>query len=320
MKVSELLEARRVYWRELEQMCTMMEGRSRRKIPPQTVARFSALYRAACADLALADAYQFPPGTIHYLHQLVARAHNQLYRARTFNLRAWFHQLFVEVPQRLFGDNCLRLAFAVFWGVFVLSAAMAYRTPGYAERMMTKEGLAQIEESFAEPPTGRDANAGSAMAGFYTLNNPSIGMKCFAFGLLFGVGGLYETLFNAGVIGAIFGHMARSPNADNFFQFVTAHGPFELTAVVLCAAAGMRLGFSLISTGGYTRAASLRRAAGQAMPTVGAAIVLFLLAAGIEAFVSPSSAPYWFKALVGVLSASLLMFYFVFLGYPKESY
>ena len=33
MKVSELLESRRANWRELEQLCAYMEGRSRRQVP-----------------------------------------------------------------------------------------------------------------------------------------------------------------------------------------------------------------------------------------------------------------------------------------------
>ncbi len=60
--------------------------------------RFSALYRAACADLALADAYQLPAETVRYLHQLVGRAHKQLYRSRSFNMSTWLTQLF---------DRCL---------------------------------------------------------------------------------------------------------------------------------------------------------------------------------------------------------------------
>ena len=52
------------------------------------------------------------------------------------------------------------------------------------------------------------------------------------------------------VLGAAFGHMGTVEQRDNFFQFVTAHGPFELTAIVLSAAAGMRLGFSLVDTHG----------------------------------------------------------------------
>ena len=318
MKVSDLLEARRTNWRELEELCAALGRRWRRRMPAATVARFSALYRAACADLALADAYQLPPGTIHYLHQLVGRAHNQLYRSRSFNTRTWFHELLVLVPQRLWADNCLRLALVIFWGVLLLAAAMAYTTPGFAEELVGKAALMELEDNFSQAPTGRPAHLGGAMGGFYIYNNPGIGLQCFCWGLLGGVGGLYVTVVNAERLGAMFGFMARSPQADNFYQFVTAHGPLELTAVVLCAAAGMRLGFSLIDTRGYTRIASLRRAARVVTPTVFAAILMFVVAAGIEAFVSPSSAPYEVKAATAILSCAMLIFYFVVLGYPRR--
>ena len=176
---------------------------------------------------------------------------------------------------------------------------------------------------YSEPIQGRDAGAsggmaGGGMAGFYIRHNTSIGLQCFAFGLLFGVAGLFVTATNAAMLGASFGHMAAGPHADNFYHFVTAHGPFELTAIVLSAAAGMKLGFSLIDTRGLTRTASLRRTAVEAMPTMGAAMVMFLLAALIEAFLSPSASPYWVKASVAVLSGALLVVYFLVLGYPQE--
>jgi len=101
---------------------------------------------------------------------------------------------------------------------------------------------------------------------------------------------------------------------ENFFHFVTAHGPAELTAIVLAAAAGMRLGFALVDTRGLTRTAALRRAAAQAMPVMGAAMALFFLAALIEGFLSPSIAPYWVKAAVAIVSAVLLVAYYLILG------
>lgn len=317
MKVADLLEARRGCWRELEELCDRLSGWGRGRARPETLTRFSALYRAACADLALADAYQLPPSTVRYLHQLVGRAHNQLYRAKTFDFRAWFEELFVAVPQRLFQDNALRLAFVLFWGAFILSSLAAYYQPGYAERVIGKEMSEKMEQDFGTSPSGRDINADTFMAGFYIMHNATIGIRCFVFGLLFGIGGLYETLFNAVLLGAVFGHMANTPQADNFFHFVTAHGPFELTAIVLGAAAGMRLGFSLIFTRGYTRAAALRRAAREVFPTLMLAVVLFGLAAFIEGFISPSALPYPVKAGVAVWTAGMLMFYFVFLGYPR---
>ncbi len=323
MKTVDILEARREQWHELEQLCTRMERTWRRTLPAESATRFSTLYRSACADLALADAYQLPPAMIDYLHQLVGRAHNQLYRSQTLNYRTWFYELFVVVPQRLFFDRCLWLAAGVFWGVFLLAAVMAWYTPGFSERVLGKEQMMRLEEMYSSPIHRgliEGGDAGSGMAGFYVFNNVGIGLRCFAFGLLLGIGGLYVTLFNAVMLGTSFGFMAKSPHAENFFQFVTAHGPFELTAIVLCSAAGLRMGFSLIDTRGLTRAASLRRAATESMSTMWAAVVLFVLAAGIEAFLSPSAAPYEVKAGVAILSCILLLFYFVGLGYPRGNH
>ncbi len=318
MKVSDILESRRAEWHELETLCQALERFPRQGVPAAKLHRFSALYRAACADLALADSYQLPSGTIHYLHRLVGRAHNQLYRSRSFRLQTWGRRLLFDVPQQLFADNALRLAFCLFWGVFVLSAAMAFTSAEFAETLLGEQ-MATFEEMYLHPIGTDDANERSLMMGFYIRHNTSIGLQVFAFGLLFGIGGLFVTVYNAAALGAVFGHMATLPQAAHFFDFVTAHGPFELTAVVLAAAAGMRLGFAMIDTKGLSRGAALREAADAAMPTVAAAMILFFLAALIEAFISPSAAPYWTKAAVAAASTAILAFYFVALGYPRRA-
>ncbi len=314
MKVDQLLESRHANWQKLEDLSASMA----RRPEPQRVLEFAALYRAACADLALADAYQLPPDTIQYLHQLVGRAHNQLYRSRTFQSRLWMHELLVVLPQRLFSDGYLRLALVIFWGVFLLAGGLAYSNPDFAAHLVPNEYRVKLEEDFSRELGSRPADESGFMAGFYIFHNGGIGLRCFAFGILLGIGGLFSTVFNASFLGAVFGHMATTPQADNFFHFVTAHGPFELTAVVLSAAAGMRLGFSLIQTGGRSRMAALREAGRESVPTMGAALVLFLLAAMIEAFLSPSPAPYWIKAVVALLSSAMLIFYYFGLGAPRR--
>jgi uncharacterized membrane protein SpoIIM required for sporulation len=322
MKVAELLETRRRNWQQLEQLCISMENRRKKKVGAATVSRFATLYRAACADLALADAYQLPPNTVQYLHQLVGRAHNQLYRSRMFDVEKWGRTLLVDVPQRVFNDRCVQVVFCLFWFVFITSAILAAfpdRFPQYAELIMGPEMINQLETSFSVEMGGRDAGASYVMASTYIYHNTSIGLKCFAWGLGV-VPGLYATVFNAAVIGAAFGYMARPdvPQSANFFNFVTAHGPFELTAIVLAAGAGLRLGMSLVVTNGLSRLSSLRKTAEEAMPLMGAAMVLFFLAALIEGFLSPSGAWYWLKATVAFLSSGMLMFYFVILGFPRR--
>jgi hypothetical protein len=205
MKVSELLERRREQWRNLETLCQELEHRRARRMGGQSIARFASLYRAACADLALADAYQLPPDTVLYLHQLVGRAHNQLYRSQIFRWRAWGHVMFHELPARLVRDRALWLAFVIFWGTFGFSMLLAYSSRPYCEQVVGEPMMAGLQEMYAKPVTDRPGSASGMMAGFYVMHNAGIGLRCFAAGLLLGVGGLFVTVSNAVVLGGAFG-------------------------------------------------------------------------------------------------------------------
>ena len=317
MKVVQLLDARRRNWRELDETCSRMESRRKRKIGAARIARFAALYRSACADLALADAYQLPPNTIQYLHQLGGRCHKQIYRSRIFMFRTWFSEAFLVVPQRIFLEKTLWLSVVLFWGTFLgamfLAGHPASPYPDFAKDFLGSETLKSMSSMHEDSVSGQGSASG---IGFYILNNGGIGLKCFAYGLLI-VPGLYVIAYNGAILGAVFGYMYTQDEWGTFSQFVTAHGPFELMAVVIAGAAGLKLGFSVIETGGLSRGASLRKAGREAVPLMCVFTVLFCLAALIEGTLSPSIAPYWTKALVAVISSGILMFYFAVLGFPK---
>jgi uncharacterized membrane protein SpoIIM required for sporulation len=314
MKVAELLEQRRENWRQLEQLCISMEGRARRRLAGAVVVRFASLYRAACADLALADSYQLPANTVLYLHQLVGRAHNQFYRSRRFEFAKWGYELFRVVPSRLFRDWYLRFSFVIFWGLFVASMLFARHSRAYAEQLVGKDQLHDVQEMYSKPLDRKNGQVSAFMQSFYSQHNATIGLRCFAYGLIFGVGGLVELSLNALQIGAIFGFMSTVREWSIFSNFVTAHGPFELSAVVLSGAAGMRLGFSIINTRGMSRGESLRQAGREAAPTMGLMVAMFFIAAPIEGFLSPSPLPYAIKATVAIVSAVLILFYVIVLG------
>jgi uncharacterized membrane protein SpoIIM required for sporulation len=319
VKVAELIEIRRAQWGDLEQLCRDLEHRRLKKLGGEAVSRFARLYRAACADLALADAYQLPPETIRYLDDLVGRAHNQLYRSETFRWRSWSHEMFVVLPQRLVRDRYVWLAFVIFWGIFGLSMLFAYSSDTYRRDVLGEMAMANLQESFSQPVAREPSSLASASAAFYVMHNAGIGLRCFAAGLLLGVGGLFVTISNAIGLGASFGFMLTVEERDNFLEFVTAHGPFELTAIVFASAAGMRLGFSMIATGGLSRAASLVNASRQATSVMAAAGVLFCLAALLEGFLSPSPAPYAVKAAAAGVSVVLMLMYVVGLGLLRRT-
>ncbi|OYP31719.1 stage II sporulation protein M [Rhodopirellula sp. MGV] len=327
MNVAKLLEKRRTDWSELEQLCEAMELRGRtdslgaKHRGARGITRFASLYRAACADLALADAYQLPPNTVTYLHRLVARAHNQLYRTQSASPVGWFRILFEEAPQRIFNDGCVRVATIVFFGLFAMAMIMGAaedQFPLFAENVCGSEMLKKTEASFLEPLNVAPQEY-SARAAFYISHNTGIGLQCFAWGILL-VPCLYTLAYNAVVLGATFGYMSRDgiDGADHFFEFVTAHGPFELTAIALSAAGGMRLGLGLFQTHGLSRVDSMRQAGRDAVPVMAASAAMFVLAAFTEGFLSPSSAPYLVKVAWSITSSSLITLYFVVLGFPRQ--
>ena len=67
------------------------------------------------------------------------------------------------------------------------------------------------------PNSFTEGDERAAWAGLYIEHNATIGLRCFAFGLLAGIGGLYETVFNASTLGAVFGYMAHSPTRATSF-------------------------------------------------------------------------------------------------------
>ena len=335
MRVADRLARREEAWRELEVLVVHFEGgkfrrplrrggeihsfdqgNARADARPASafhdLIRLGELYRSACADLMLAEAHDLPRDTVSYLHSLVARAHNVVYRAQGFRFRRWAAELFVEVPRRLRADPMLRLSALAFWGTFLLFFMLGAGRPHFAAQVVGDGQLEAVEEMYSNS-LHRGVGGDALMAGFYIYNNASIGLRCYAWGLLLGLGSLFVLVTEGVRNGAIFGYMVTTPQAINFFTFVTSHAPFELTAIVFSGAAGLRLGSGLVATKGQTRLASLKREAMASLPTAGTATVLFILAAFLEGFVSASALPYWAKAAIAIVCASMLIA-FVALG------
>jgi uncharacterized membrane protein SpoIIM required for sporulation len=148
------------------------------------------------------------------------------------------------------------------------------------------------------------------MFGFYIKNNIGISFRTFASGLTYGIGAVFFILYNGVMMGAASGFITHQGFSETFYPFVIGHGAFELTALVLSGAAGLRLGQALISPGQFSRAYSLR-CAGQETATLMIGVALMLtIAAFLEAFWSSSSTlPIATKLGVGAMLWLLVLIY-----------
>lgn len=321
--LAQVQQQRRGDWNRLEALLLEVATSRLRGAKGELITEISDYYRRACADLAMADQYQLSPSSVDYLHGLVGRAHNALYRSRQFQFHHWWELAIGHVPRKIFHDRCVQVSAVLFFGLFSLSTFLAYdrdRFPQFAESIMGPDTIEQLESSF-DQPLSRRFEESMTMVAFYIQHNTGIGLTCFALGPLV-IPGLFATSYNAVVLGASFGYMARpdTVGGDVFLEFVTAHGAFELTAIAISAGAGLRIGMGWMFTQGLTRFASLQKQAREAVPIMGVGAVLFVLAALTEGLLSPTSISYLFKAAWAMFSSALLMFYFIVLGYPSESH
>jgi uncharacterized membrane protein SpoIIM required for sporulation len=161
---------------------------------------------------------------------------------------------------------------------------------------------------------GRDSDTNSAMAGFYVWNNVGIAFRCFATGILFGLGSAFFLLFNGLTIGTVFGAVSHAGYARNILTFCCGHAPFELTAIVIAGGAGLQMGFALIATGGLTRLGSLRAQGREIANLVIGAALMLGVAALVEGFWSPSSIAAPVKWVVAGVNALVVTAYFLFAG------
>jgi uncharacterized membrane protein SpoIIM required for sporulation len=268
------------------------------------VADWPALYRQVCNDLALARDRQLSSALVAELNQLALRGHQLLYQARAGQWWALGRMLGAAFPRAVRREwKLVLVCHLIFYSLALGLGAMAYRSPDVIYSFMDETGVREMENMYdpehGSVQKGRGAEDDAQMFGFYVWNNVSIAFRTFASGLAFGVGAVASLVWNALSLGLVAGHLARAGSAKPFFGFVVAHSAFELTAMLLAGAAGMRLGLALVAPGPRTRLSAVRAAAGQSLPIISGAALMLVIAAGIEAFWSPRVLPLALKLSVG---------------------
>ena len=305
---------RRGDWNELAAL--MGQYRSWHRLPPATIARAGGLYRSVSADLMHARSAGYTPELVAFLDGLAGRAHAGLYSAPPYRLGA-----IVDLVAREFPRTVRRywrfvvIAAVLFAGPGVVGFVGSMRSQSFATQILPESTAAQMRESYShDPGEGRTANDNAFMSGFYVNNNIGIAFRCFATGILFGLGSMFFLVYNGLMIGAVAGFVQSAGYGRNLLTFIVGHGAFELTAIVISGAAGMVMGYALVDTGGLTRFGSLRRRAGDLAQLVMGVAVMLAIAAGLEGFWSPSHAPRPVKLAVAALLWVSVMAYLVLAG------
>ncbi len=200
----------------------------------------------------------------------------------------------VRIAER---PRLLAVAVALLLAPALLAALWALNDPAGAIGFVPHDFRGAID-----PPRTDGATPGqsTAFAAFLFTNNIRVTIVAFALGITAGIGTAIVLVGNGLLLGAVAGGAIEAGNGRAFLEFIIPHGPIELSCVVVCAAAGLRLGWAIAEPTNEPRG---RRIASEGRSAVEVVLgtMPWLVAAGIsESFVRGSGLPLWALATVGL--------------------
>lgn len=301
MTRDEFVKSREVEWQRFEELLATAEKKRTPRWKGEDASEFSRLFRSTCYDLSFASSQEWGAGISKFLNGLVARGHNCFYRSRSGSIKSVFDFLMFEFPI-LLRSNLSYFIVALILSVVpgTIAGVLVAHDGSLAGRILPGTTQAQFDKMYSEKD--RDSfgtGAEGMMAGFYVRNNVGVAFRCFATGILCGVGTVFFLIYNSIMIGTVAGYMVAKGHSDRFFSFVISHGSFELTAIVISGAAGLVIGHALVHPGQMTRWDALRTRGMVAIKLALGAGAMLVVAAVIEGFWSPSGAPPILKYIVG---------------------
>ncbi len=326
MRQEEFEERYRDNWKAFEVQVNLAEAlKQNRKQGDVSLKGFAENYRQLCYCLALARERHYSPLLIDRLEALVFRGHQTFYQKRLGIFQNIYHFILHGFPQAVREQSKFVWAASfLFYLPTIIIFLLMLVFPDMIYMIVDPDTVTSIESMYDPAAerfgTERSSDSDFLMFGHYIQNNIGIAFKTFAGGILLTIGSQFFLLFNGFFFGALAGHIYNIGYSETFFSFVIGHGAFELTGIVISGAAGLQLGWAILSPGVYSRKQALVNSAKSAILLVYGSIFLLLIAAFVEAFWSSThmvdaSTKYW----VGSICWLIVISYLSLLGRTKGS-
>lgn len=328
LKSLEFRREREGSWGDLDDLVTKVETGGIRALSVDELVSLPTLYRAALSSLSVARAISLDRNVVEYLEGLCGRAYPAVYSTRQRFLPAIGDFIWRRVP---------RAVRAVRW--FVFASAFVMTLGGIVGYELTiadpdryhafvPEAMSQGRNPEAATSTLRAAlyddggGAGDALMNFAAAlftHNAQIGLLCFVSGFALGLPVILLLLYNGLVLGAFVALYASRGLGYELWAWLLPHGITELLAVILCGAAGLAIGHSLVFPGRFKRLDNLARRGRTVGVVVLGCVGMFLVAGLIEGIFRQSVQSVPVRYSLALLTGAFWLYYFTFAGRSEVS-
>lgn len=307
MDLRQFINIHRNDWQQLEQMVVNM-NKNKRQLSGKQIDQFHHIYLKATQSLSYSQTY-FPNEEVTgYLNELVAKAHNLLYRDRVSSMsqmKHFFTRKFIGLltEQRKFVIAALILFTVGAVGGFISVVS----DPLHLYTILPAEMSQGVDPEQLGSTDGMQAS--SVMSAGIMTNNIRVAFLAFAGGITFGILTVYVLIYNGIIVGALAGLFWHSEKTYEFWAYIVPHGMIELTAIFIAGGAGLLMGYKLIAPGSFTRGYQLKTQAKRSVQLLLGTIPLFIIAGIIEGYITPAAIPLEMKYLVAFITVIGLILY-----------
>lgn len=316
MVEEQFISKHSISWSQLEELSEHINQKSLKALPSEDVQRFLHLFRQCSHHLAYARTHYPKSSVVTYLNSLTAKCHSHVYAVKKVPVRELSAYITYGYPKLLKESGYFILgAFGIFAAGFVLSLIMVLLNEGNASLFLPQD----IADSIRSGKAGGGYWNHPLMSSYIMVNNISVSLKAFVFGITLGIGTLYVLFANGTMLGSLTGLVYLYSDPLNYWSLILPHGIFELTAIFISGAAGLVLAKSILLPGDYLRRHSLVSGAKKAVALMGGVVLLLVIAGIIEGFFTPLMIAAQWKLLFAFITLIVLSVYFAMPYFIKKS-
>lgn len=312
MDIQRLLQRYRKVWQELDGLLAQFE-KEPRSIEAFHIRRLTRLYKQCSAHLAMLQSRYPEDSLTAYVNGLAARAHHMVYKYEHHSgsqLTGFMGGYFIRLVRSRKWFTIA--AFALLLAGFIAGFAAVLADADNA-RYVLPAGMAERVDP-SRTGEGLQGESHAVISAQIMTNNIRVAVLAFAAGITFGVGTVYLMVYNGLLIGGLAAIYWQAGETYLFWAYILPHGIIELTAIFIAGGAGLFMGYKMWVPGQYPWRLQLLKSAKESVQLLLGTIPLFVVAAAIEGYITPSSLSLSGKYAVAIFTLGLVAVY-VLLGH-----
>jgi uncharacterized membrane protein SpoIIM required for sporulation len=312
MDYARFVRTRQPVWDEFE--ARLARARGGDGLDHAALESLAFRYRQVLHDHALAAARYPGTGSARRLWRLALDGTQWLQRDRGTHVGVvrFFTRSFPRAFRTLGAP--LAVATLLFVSATLIGLSLAIVQPTMGAVFLGPDALAGLREGRLWTESLTTSIPPSVSTSRIATNNMGVAILAWGGGALAGLGALWVVLLNGFMLGVIVGTTMSFGMAPRLLEFVSAHGPLELTLILVSAAAGLSVGHALVAASDRPRRDVVRETALRSLVVLGGCLPWFVLLGLVEGLISP--APAVGASLKVVLGLSLWMLFLLLAWNP----